>query len=258
MTALTHALDAEWIKLRSVRSTYWTVIVATALTIAVSILDTRSIIGSWEQNRRSLEGDFDPLTASLTGLYVAQVGFGVLGVLAIGSEYSSGQIRTTLTAVPQRLRVLAAKSAAVAGTAIATGLVAVFAAFFVGQTILSERNIDVTLADPGVLRGLLAAGVFLGLVALFGLGVAAITRHTAAAVGVLFSVFFVAPLAVGALPSPWEERVYPYMLSELGQQMYGLHQQSGALSPGTASIACVSYAAVALSLAGVLISRRDA
>jgi ABC-2 type transport system permease protein len=256
MTAITHAFEAEWIKLRSVRSTYWTVFVAAGITIAVSILDTRNIVHIWDQNQRSLQGDFDPLSASLTGLYVTQVGFGVLGVLAIGSEYATGQIRTTLTVVPRRLRVLTAKTATVAAAAIAVGLLSVAAAFAVGQTILAERHINVTLSDPGVLRGLLGAVAFLGLFALFGLGVAAITRHTAGAVGVLFSVLYIVPLAAKALPKPWDERVDPYLISELGQQMYGL--QPAELSPGTATITCAAYAAVALGLAGVLMARRDA
>jgi ABC-2 type transport system permease protein len=256
MTAIARALDAEWIKLRSVRSTYWTVLVAAAITIAVSILDTRNVLRNWDQNPRSLQGDFDPLSASLTGLYVTQVGFGVLGVLAIGSEYATGQIRTTLTTVPQRLRVLTAKTAAVAAAAIAVGLLTVAAAFAVGQTILAQRHLDVTLSDPGVLRGLLAAVAYLGLFALLGLGVTAITRHTAGAVGVLFSVLYIIPLAIEALPKPWDEKVHPYLPSELGQQMYGL--QPAELSPGVATITSAAYAAVALGLAGLLMARRDA
>jgi ABC-2 type transport system permease protein len=256
MTAITYAFNSEWIKLRSVRSTYWTLLAALAITIAVSFLNTNNIVDNWNQIQPELEGPFDPLAGSLAGLYVTQVGFGVLGVLAIGSEYATGQIRTTLTAVPQRPRVLAGKVAAVAAAAIAVGLLTVTAAFAVGQAILSERNIHMTLSDPGVLRGLLAAGLFLGLMAVFGLGVAVMTRNTAGAVAVLFSLLFVAPLAVGALPAPWDERVYPYLLSELGQQMYGL--QPAELSPGTAAIACAAYAAAALGLAGLLLTRRDA
>jgi hypothetical protein len=249
-------LAAEWIKLRSVRSTYWTVLVTAALTIAVGLLTAKNVVTHWSDFSPADQEDFDPLAAVLSGLYLTQVGFGLVGVLAIGSEYATGQIRTTFTAVPRRPRVLAAKAVAAGVVAFLVGEVAALGAFAGARPILATRYLDVAIVDPGVPRALLAAGVFLGLVALVGLGLGAIIRHTAGTVAVLFGLVFVAPLVVRALPAPWDTRVEPYLLPSLGHQMYAL--EPGTLSPGVATGWCAVYAAVALGLAAVLIARRDA
>jgi ABC-2 type transport system permease protein len=249
-------LAAEWIKLRSVRSTYWTVFVTAALTIAVAILTARNAAAHMTDLTPADRADFDPMLTVLTGLYVTQVGFGLLGVLAIGSEYATGLIRTTFTAVPRRLRVLAAKAVAVGVVAFAVGEVAALGAFAVARPILAGRHLDVAITDPGVPRALLGAGVFLSLMALIGLGLGAIIRHTAGTTAVLFGLVFVAPQAVGALPAPWDARVDPYLPPNLGRQIYAL--KPGTLSPGVATGWCAVYAAVALGLAAVLIARRDA
>ncbi|HZB30554.1 MAG TPA: ABC transporter permease [Streptosporangiaceae bacterium] len=249
-------LAAEWIKLRSVRSTLWTVLVTTGLTIAAGVLTAKNVVTHWAALSPADREDFDPLAAVLSGLFVTQVGFGLLGVLAIGSEYATGQIRTTFMAVPRRVRVLAAKAVAAGMAAFVVGEAAALGAFAAARPILADRRLDVGIGDPGVPRALLGAGAFLGLVALVGLGLTAIIRHTAGGIAVLFGLVFVAPWVVPALPAPWDARVEPYLLTSLGQQMYAL--EPGALSPGAAAGWCAAYAAVALGLATVLISRRDA
>jgi hypothetical protein len=248
-------LAAEWIKLRTVRSTYWTMLAAVALTIAVAAMVANNFTTSWTRVDPATRAAFDPLSLSLTGMYVTQLVFGMLGVLAIGSEYASGQIRTTFTAVPHRLRVLGAKAAAVGATAFAVGGLTAAAAFAVAQRILAERNLDAAFTDPGVPRGLLGAGLFMCVIALIGLGLGAIIRHSAGAVAGLFSLVFIAPLAASALPAPWDTRIEPYLISELGQQMSALRPAD--LTPGTASVAAVGYAVVTLAVAGLLIARRD-
>ena len=249
---------AEWIKLRSVRSTYWAVLVGAVLTIAVGILTARNVVHVWPRLSPADRRDLDPLSISLAGLLVTQLGFGMLGVLAIGTEYGSGQIRTTFTVVPRRQRVLVAKAAAVGAVSFVVGALTAVVAFAGAQRILSARHVDVAISAPGVPRCLLAAALFLCLVALVGLGVGAVVRHSAGAVAILFSLVFVAPLVVQALPSPWDTRIEPYLISELGQQMSALRPAAGTLSPGVASAVCVAYAAVALGLAGLLVARRDA
>jgi ABC-2 type transport system permease protein len=255
-SAATDVLAAEWIKLRTVRSTFWIMLVATGLTIAAGILTARNVVTHWSGLTPADRAEFDPLAAVLSGLFVTQVGFGLLGVLAMGSEYATGQIRTTFTAVPRRLRVLAAKAATTGLVAFAVGEAAAVGAFAGAQPILAGRRLDAAIVDPGVPRALLGAGVFLGLVALIGLGLAAIIRHSAGAIAVLFGLVFVVPLVLPALPAPWDTRIEPYLLPNLGQQMYAL--APGALSPGVAAGWCAGYAAVALGLAAVLIARRDA
>jgi ABC-2 type transport system permease protein len=254
--AATDVLAAEWIKLRSVRSTFWTVLVTTGLTIAAGILTAKNVVTHWSDLTPADREEFDSLAAVLSGLFVTQVGFGLLGVLAIGSEYATGQIRTTFTAVPRRLRVLAAKAVAAGVVAFAVGEAAALGAFAGAQPILADRHLDVAIFDPGVPRALLGAGAFLGLMALVGLGLTAIIRHSAGAIAVLFGLVFVAPLVLPALPAPWDTRIEPYLLPNLGQQMYAL--EPGTLSAGVAAGWCAVYAAVALGLAAVLVARRDA
>lgn len=253
---MTDVLAAEWIKLRSVRSTYWNVLVTVALTVAVAFLTSRNVVAHWSGLTRADQRDFDPVAVVLTGLLVTQVGFGLVGVLAIGSEYATGQIRTTFMAVPRRPRVLAAKTIVSGAVAFAAGEVAALGAFAGTRPILAGRHLDVGFTDPGVPRALLASGVFLGLVALIGLGLGAAIRHTAGAVATLFGLFFIAPYAIQALPAPWDARVEPYLLTNLGPQMYAL--KPGSMSPGVATAWSAVYAAVALGLAAILIARRDA
>ncbi|HEU5159978.1 MAG TPA: ABC transporter permease [Streptosporangiaceae bacterium] len=250
------ALAAEWIKLRSVRSTYWTLLVTLGLTVAAAVMTARNTVALWPRLAPADRAGLDPLAIELAGLFATQVGFGVLGVLAIGSEYATGQIRTTLTAEPRRLRVLTAKMVAAGAVAFAVGELTAFAAFGAAQPIMAGRDLDMAVYAPGVPRALLAAGAFAVIVALIGLGLGAITRHTAGAVAGLFGLVFVAPLVTQALSEPWESRVEPYLLPNLGQQMYALRPEP--LPAGVAAGWCAVYAAVALGLAAVLIVRRDA
>lgn len=254
------ALASEWLKLRSVRSTYLALAAAAAAAVALGYLITHYVAATtnWATLSPHAKAEWDPVSYSLGGLAIAQLAFGTLGVLVISSEYATGLIRTTFAAVPQRRTVLAAKAAAAGALTLAAGELTAFAAFFVGQQALSAKHLQVTLADPGVLRGVLAAGLYLAIITLVGLGLGAVIRHTAGAVAALFALVFLIPQLIHAMPDPWATRIGKYMLDNAGQQMTALHGAPGYLSPGPSLIVCVAYVAAALAAAATLITLRDA
>jgi ABC-2 type transport system permease protein len=251
-------LASEWTKLRSVRSLVLIVLAAAAATVAVGAITATDVVTYWDQASAVQRAGFDPVWVSLTGLVLTQFVFGVLGVLTISTEYATGTIRTTLTAMPRRWTVLAAKATALATAALLVGEAIAFAAFFAGQATLSSRGLDASLGHAGVLRALFGAAFFLCVMALIGLGLGVIIRHTAGAVSALFGLVFLLPPVVQALPAPWDTRIGRYLLPEPGKQMILLEHTPGQLPAGTAFLVSAAYAAAALLLAGLLLSRRDA
>jgi hypothetical protein len=183
-----HAARMEWIKLRSLRSTTWVLAAGVAVTIALG-----TVAGL---NTRNPDGD--PTSNIMSGIIFGQLVFGVLGVLVMSSEYSSGMIRSTLAAVPRRPLVLGAKAAVYGGVALAAGEIATFGSFLAGTAALRASVPHPSLADPTVLRAVAMTGAYLALVALTGLGLGAIVRHSAAAVATLVGGLFVLPLIIGA------------------------------------------------------------
>jgi len=239
-------LASDWIKLRSVRSTYLVLLVSATFTVAVGTFSAATVKTShldW--------GTFDPVQTSLAGLLVVQLAFGVFGALAITSEYATGMIRTTFTAVPRRRAVL------IAGEAIA------FAAFFAGQLVLSGKHLpghhlSVTLADPGVLRAVAGAGFYLFIVTLVGLGLGTIIRHTAGAIAAVGLIFIQALIVNAVLPDP-NSTAGHYVLLWAGQSISSIRAHVMNYPSVAQSFAvCIAYAAVMLTAASFLITRRDA
>ncbi|HET6189531.1 MAG TPA: hypothetical protein VFE59_21385, partial [Trebonia sp.] len=182
------AARMEWIKLRSLRSTRWVLAAGMVATVALGVVagyNTRSVTG-------------DPTSNVLAGALVGQVITGVLGVLAMTSEYSSGLVRVTFAAMPRRGLVLAAKTAVFGAVCLAAGEITVVASFLGGMAALRSSVPHPSLSDPAVLRAVLMTGAYLVLTGLAGLGIGAILRHGAAAVGVLVGGLFVLPLITGA------------------------------------------------------------
>ena len=255
------ALAAEWIKLRSVRSTYLALAAAALAAIALGYLVTHYVANStptWAHLSPHARATWDPVSYSLGGLAIAQLAFGTLGVLVISSEHATGLIRTTFTALPRRRAVLGAKAAVAGALTLAAGELIAFAAFYTGQQALSAKHLNAALSAPGVLRGVLAAGLYLAIITLVGLGLGSVIRHTAGAIAALFALVFLIPQVIHAMPAPWATRIGQYMLDNAGQQMTALHGAPGYLPPGPSLIVCLAYAAAALAAAAIVITRRDA
>jgi hypothetical protein len=184
----------EWHKLRTVRSTWYilAVFAASMTGLAVLVLSHEN----YAQLPAAGRGSFDPVHDCFIGLVLGQLLTGVLGVLAITTEFSSGMIRATFAAVPGRPLVLAAKAAVLGAVTLAAGQVTAFAAFGAGQAALQAPAPHATLGQPGVLRAVLVAGTYPALIALLGLGAGAVIRHTAGAIFAMVGVLFVLPLLV--------------------------------------------------------------
>jgi ABC-2 type transport system permease protein len=249
---------AEWTKMRSVRSTMWTLLVAVALTIGFGVLVGVTQMNSWETLDSGVRAAFDPTAFSLSGLFLAQIAVGVLGVLLITSEYATGQIRATLAATPQRTTVLFAKAATFVAVVLGIGLVSSFGAFFVGQAIFSAKGVGTSISDPGVLRAVIGGALYLAAVGLLGLGLGTILRRTAGAISALVGLLVVVPIVAGFFPASWNESVGKFFPARAGMAVFNVLPDPTSLSPGVGFAVLLAYAALSLTVGGVLLARRDA
>jgi ABC-type transport system involved in multi-copper enzyme maturation permease subunit len=253
-----NVLRSELTKLRSVRSTYWTLFAAVVFTVGLSAIGALVVSGNYAHFNAHEKADFNPTQLSLGGVNLAQIAIGVLGVLVITSEYGTGMIRATLAAVPERRMLLAAKAMVFALTALVVGLVASFIAYFLGQAILSSQHIQSSIGDPEVFRAVVGGGLYLAAIGLLGLGLGAIIRASAGAISALFGILFVLPIISALLPQSWQDTINPYLPFEAGRQIMAVKHDPNVLGSWAGYGVFCLYAAVALGLAAFLINRRDA
>jgi hypothetical protein len=167
-------------------------------------------------------------------------------------------IRSTLTAVPRRLPVLWAKLGVFAVAALVTSEAALAVSMLAGQAILSARHAGASLSDPGVLRAMIGAALYLTVSGLLGVALGFIIRNTAGAVTVLFGILLMLPVLGNFLPSSWAEHVTPYLPSNAGQAVFQVQKVAGTLAPWTGLALFAGYAALAAAIAAVTLNRRDA
>jgi ABC-2 type transport system permease protein len=254
-------LLAEWTKLRSVRSTIWALILFVVITLGFTLLFTGLTAGQWDSTDASQRAEVvrDPVSTILgSGLFLGQLTICVLGVMVVTSEYSTGMIRASLLAVPKRLPMLAAKSIVFGVTVLFIGEIIAFPSFFIGAAIL-HKYAPVALGDPGVLRAVIGAGLYLCALGLFSLAIGAIVRHTAGAItGVIGFVLVLAPLTQ-LLPGNLGRYVHAYLPSEAGQLIASAHPDpDNVLSPWQGFGVFCLWVAVLFAIAGYLLQRRDA
>jgi ABC-2 type transport system permease protein len=247
----------EWLKLRSVRSTWWTMLVFAVGMIGIAILVLSH--QHWATMSPPDRASFDPTNDSYAGLTIGQLAIGVLGVLAITTEFSSGLIRATFAAAPRRPLVLAAKAAVIAAVALVAGELLAFAAFAVGELVLKAPAPHATLGQPGVLRAVLMAGAYPALIGLIGVGLGAIIRHTAGAICAVVGVLFVLPLILVPLGASIQNEVGPFLPMLIAENsITAVKPVAHGLSPGVGFAMLGLYAAVALAAGGWSLARRDA
>lgn len=251
-------LRAEWTKLRSVRSTAWTLLATVVIAVGFGALVGVSQMSSWDNLEPSERLRFDPTFFSMSGLWLAQLAVGVLGVLVVTSEYATGQIRATLAATPQRVAVLAAKAATFTGVILAVGTVASFTAFWTGQRIFASKGLDVSITEPGVLRAVFGGALYLAAVGLLGIGLGVILRRTAGAVAALVALLILAPLVGGFLPASFQESAGRFFPAQAGMAVFGVVPDPRALAPWTGYGVLLAYVAGVLVVGGLLLARRDA
>jgi len=248
---------SEWTKLRSVRSTRWSLLVATLLTVGFPILASSIISSHWGSRSPADRAHFNPLDPALVGSQIAQLAIGVLGVLVISAEYSTGMIRASLTAVPRRLPVLWAKALVFALVTLALMLPAVVIAFFSSQSILSKHHASYSWSHPGVARAVIGAALYLVVVAVLTVGLGAIARNTAGGIVAFAATFFVIPPLMNVLPTSWNNAISPYLPSNAGRDIISITHDAQNLGPWTGFALFCCYAAAALAIAAVLLVRRD-
>jgi ABC-2 type transport system permease protein len=209
---------SEWIKLCTVRSTYWTLLLTVVGMAGFGALLTAAYARHYSAAARRA---FDPAAYSLSGFFLAQLAISVLGVTFITSEYATGSIRSTFTAAPQRVCVLAAKTAGFGAVAAATGIVSSFAAFFTGQALLAGKGIGTTIGGPGSLRSVIGAGLYLAVLGLLALGLGTLIRRTAGGIAAIVGLVIILPVLVQGLPSAWQAAISRYLPSAAGQAVIG-------------------------------------
>jgi ABC-2 type transport system permease protein len=251
-------LRSEWIKLRTQPSALWSLASAVVLIIAFGILYSLLREARPPQGAAAVTS-FDPVSVSLSGVQLAQIATGVLGVLLITSEYSTGLIRTTLAAVPRRLPVLWGKAAMVAAAAVVVTLPAALAAFLAGQSVLSGHHLDVSLGHPGVARAVIGSALYLAVSGLVGLALGALLRSAAGAISTLFGLFFALPIVAGFLPGSWSDDIGKYLPSNSGLAVTLVHPDpASSLPPWTGLGVFCLYAAILLGFAALRTRAGDA
>lgn len=255
---LRRVLGAEWIKTRSIRSTQWSLVALVVLTVGIGVLICARTAAHWNLMSLDDQRSTDVTNLSLNGWYLGQLVVGVLGVLAITSEYGNGMIRTTFAAVPQRRLLLAAKGIVVGAVVLALGLVLSFAAFLVGQAFLASGGHGASLSNGDVLRAVLGAAFYATTVALLGFGLGALFRSTAGAVSGLFGVLFLPPVLAEAFTGSWHRTIQRYSPMNAGSRVLTVLPSRNALGPWAGIGVLAVYAAVVLVAAFWIVRHRDA
>lgn len=245
---------SEFTKLRSLRSTRFVLAATALLIIAIGVIGAAGTVHQWPNMSAADRAAVDPVATSLNGVFLGQLTAGVLGVLAISGEYSTGMIRSSLVAVPRRLPVLWAKAGVFAAVTFAVTLIAVAISFAGAQALLATDHAQTSLTQPGVARALLGAPLYLTVVSLLGLGLGALLRNTAGGIAALVGILLILPLIAHILPESW----VAYLPSTAGEAILSPTRLPGFLPPWIGFGVFCAYAAVALGAAAVLLVRRDA
>ncbi|MET9960916.1 ABC transporter permease subunit [Streptomyces sp. NPDC006326] len=208
-------LRSEWTKIRTVASTTWTLVAALVVTVGVSAGLCAVVNATFTDMPQEQQLTFDPTLASFAGMTLGQLAMIVFGVLVVGTEYSSGMIRTSLAAVPRRAQFLFGKLLVATALALVVGLVTSFLSFFLGQAILGDHSIGID--EPNVLRAVVGAGLYMAMIALFSMGVATVLRSSMLALGILMPFFFLVSTILGAVSAT--RKVAQYFPDQAGSKI---------------------------------------
>ncbi|WP_104194131.1 ABC transporter permease [Cryobacterium sp. M25] len=254
-------LRSEWIKLRSVRSTAWSyaLLVLVSLALAAVMSSTLDLQGADASMIPAADqATFIAQTATF-GVFFGQLIVAVLGALTISGEYSTGMIRSTLTAVPRRLPALAARAAVLFVTTFVIGLAANLGSYLVASLVLSRQGLGVSIADPAVFLPVLGGALYLALIAVFALGIGTIVRSGAGGIAVVLGIVLLLPMVFQVIAAPWAAAVLPYLVSNAGINMFGLMSFSPVPIEWWVNLLVVlGWLAVSLVGAAVVLKRRDA
>jgi ABC-2 type transport system permease protein len=255
---------SEWIKLRSVRSTIWSYALLVAISMGLAALVAFALT-SIPDGVAGQAPDAQPVQtvvqASVAGVTFGQLIAGILGVLVISGEYTTGMVRSTFLAVPGRVSALAAKGIVLFAATFLVGVIANVAAYLVASLVLSQEGISAPLTEPGVLWPLLGASLYLAMVSLFALAVGALVRSSAGGIAVVVGILLILPTVLGLVPAEWARDAVPYLLSSAGAGIYSsatLAPEGEALGMWLNLLITGLWVAVPAAAAAVLLRTRDA
>jgi ABC-2 type transport system permease protein len=258
------ALRSELTKIRSVRSTYWTLAAMVVITIGISALLSWGRIQDYAsqpavvQAQEAIRIRARATEFSMFGLILGQLVIAVLGALTITSEYSTGMIRTSLSVLPRRGTVYAAKAVVFTAVALIAGLVTSFGSYFIGQAIFATHHLNSSIGQPGVLRAVVGGGLFLAACGLLSYGLGALLRHTAAAITASVALLFVLFVLSGFLPNSWAVHVDKWIPFNAGAAIWENLSGVNMFSPWVGFGVFCAYAAIAVVAGGILFRTRDA
>lgn len=254
-------LLAEWTKLRSVRSTYWSLISLVIVFLFFSWLIPWAVVHSWSQSAPSDKASVlqDPLAVVMNfGMLLGQLGVAVLGVLVTASEYSTGMIRSTLLASPHRTRMLAAKSVVFTLLVLVIGELVAFGSFAIGQLTL-KNLFTLHLNDGTNMRQVVGVGLYLGMLALFSLVIGSLIRHVAGAICAVIALVLVVGPLMQLIPGKVGEYLYTYAPTNAGYAVFQSHLPDKFLITAWEGYAVfAAWTALLWVLAAWLLARRDA
>jgi ABC-2 type transport system permease protein len=247
-------LRSEWIKIRSLRST----IILLLSTIAVMV--GLGSLGAWGITMAAEEGQ--PLTDQVIhtmpsgGLTFAQLLIGSLAVMLISSEFGTGMIRSTMTAVPGRVPAVTAKALLIAIIAYLVGTASAFITYFAIQPVLTAQDLGFELTGT-VARSMLLAGVYLSLIALLGIGLGSLLRNSAGSIVALSALLLVIPTALSMIPGDFASDLARYLPSNAGQQLTAVEITEGALTQAQGGLVLAAWALIPFIAGLIAIKRRD-
>jgi ABC-2 type transport system permease protein len=251
---MTRVIRSEWIKFRTLRSS-WAVLGAAVLgMIALGLLI------AW--NTRHITPDIDPEdlgpSATLQGYYLGQLLLGALGVLFVSGEFSTGMIRSTFAAVPSRLPVLWAKFIVFFLAAVVLMVASCLVAYLAAQALIGQYRPAYSLSDPGVLRVVIGTGVYLTLIGLIGGSLGWIVRSTPGALVSYFALMLVLPVLAETVLGTWGKDVGKFLPSVAGSSFIALPRDPGTLTPWVGLGVLVAWVALGIGTAALTLRRRDA
>ncbi|MFB6814976.1 ABC transporter permease [Streptomyces sp. NPDC056347] len=215
MASVPAVLTSEWTKIRTVSSTVWTLISAFVVTVAMSAALCALMNAQFRDLPEMERATFDPTLISFSGMTLGQLAMVVFGVLVVGTEYSSGMIRTSLAAVPRRGAFLFSKVAVAGVLALVVGVATSFVSFFLGQALLGEHH--TTIGAEHVLRAVIGGGLYMGLIGIFSMGVATMLRSSMLSLGILMPFFFLVSQILSVVPGA--KKVAQYFPDQAGSKI---------------------------------------
>jgi ABC-2 type transport system permease protein len=253
-------LQSEWTKIKTVRSTVWSLIAFVVLTVGVTLLITAVDAHVWDRLplRSRLTLTADPVAVILgASVFLGELAICVLGVMIMSTEYSTGVIRSSLLAVPRRLPMLAAKAVVFGALILVLAELVSFASFFIGSALL-HAHVSVSLSDHGVTRAVYGTGLYLTVLGLFAMAIGGIVRHTAGAIAIVLAFIIVLEPLSSLLPESWGAHIHAYLPTVAGRELTRVTPGTTLLTAWQGFGVFCLWTAVLLAIACVLLKRRDA